>query len=53
MMLASTSLPFSDPTKHNDYYTFNYGKHDDVKLGDVKHLGGLRFESNGVQIAPF
>ena len=51
--LADVSHPFSDPTKHNDYYTFNYGKHDDVKLGDVKDLGGLRFESNGIQIAPF
>lgn len=51
--LADVSHPFSDPTKHNDYYTFNYGKHDDVKLGDVKHLGGLRFESNGIQIQPF
>ena len=62
--LAEVEKPFSDPTKHNDYYTFNYGKHDDVKLGEVKHLGGLRFESiatphsdhgseNGIQIAPF
>ena len=51
--LADVAHPFSDPTKHNDYYTFNYGKHDDVKLGEVKHLGGLNFESNGVQIAPF
>ena len=51
--LADVAHPFSDPTKHNDYYTFNYGKHPDVKLGEVKHLGGLRFESNGVQIAPF
>ena len=51
--LADVTYPFSDPTKHNDYYTFNYGKYDDVKLGDVKHLGGLRFESNGIQIQPF
>ena len=51
--LADVTYPFSDPTKHNDYYTFNYGKHDDVKLGDVKYLGGLRFESNGIQIQPF
>ena len=51
--LADVAHPFSDPSKHNDYYTFDYGKHDDVKLGDVKHLGGLRFESCGVQIAPF
>ena len=51
--LADVAHPFSDSTKHNDYYTFNYGKHPDVMLGEVKHLGGLRFESNGVQIAPF
>ncbi|MBQ2210632.1 MAG: glycoside hydrolase family 127 protein [Prevotella sp.] len=51
--LAEVAHPFSDPTKHNDYYTFNYGKHADVKLSEVKHLGGLNFESNGVQIAPF
>ena len=51
--LAEVAHPFSDPTKHNDYYTFDYGKHADVKLGEVKHLGGLRFESNGIQIAPF
>ena len=51
--LAEVAHPFSDPTKHNDYYTFDYGKHADVKLGKVKHLGGLNFESNGIQIAPF
>jgi hypothetical protein len=41
--LAEVAHPFSDPTKHNDYYTFNYGKHADVKLGEVKHLGGLKW----------
>ena len=51
--LAEVAHPFSNPTKHNDYYTFNYGKHTDVKLGEVKHLGGLRFESNNIQIQPF
>ena len=51
--LADVAHPFSNPTKHNDYYTFDYGKHADVKLGKVKHLGGLNFESNGIQIAPF
>ena len=51
--LADVAHPFSDPTKHNDYYTFDYGKHPDVKLGDVKHLDGLHFESNGIQIFPF
>ena len=51
--LAEVAHPFSDPTKHNDYYTFNYGKHADVRLGEVKHLAGLRFKSNGIQIQPF
>ena len=51
--LAEVEHPFSDPTKHNDYYTFNYGKHADVQLGEVKHLGGLHFESNGIHIQPF
>ena len=51
--LAEVAYPFSDPAKHNDYYTFNYGKYADVKLGNVKHLGGLRFESNNIQIQPF
>ena len=41
--LAEVAHPFSDPTKHNDYYTFDYGKHADVKLGEVKHLGGLKW----------
>ena len=41
--LAEVAYPFSDPTKHNDYYTFDYGKHTDVQLGNVKHLGGLKW----------
>ena len=41
--LDEVEHPFSDPTKHNDYYTFDYGKHPDIPLGDVKHLGGLKF----------
>jgi DUF1680 family protein len=52
--LADVENPFSDPTKHNDYYSFDYGKHPDVKLGEVKHLGGLRFQNaDGTPIAPF
>ena len=52
--LAEVEHPFSDPRKYNDYYTFDYGKHPDVPLGTVRHLGGLRFEnSDGVQIGPF
>ena len=41
--LAEVAHPFSDPTKHNDYYSFDYGQHPDVMLGNVKHLGGLRW----------
>ena len=51
--LADVTCPFSEPKKHNDYYTFDYGKHDNVKLGEVKHFGGLRFESNGIHLLPF
>ena len=52
--LADVAHPFSDPTKHNDYYTFDYGKQPDVNFGEVKHLGGLRFQNaDGIQIAPF
>ena len=41
--LAEVAHPFSDPMKHNDYYTFNYGKYDDIKFGEVKHIGGLKW----------
>ncbi|MBQ9668339.1 MAG: glycoside hydrolase family 127 protein [Prevotella sp.] len=41
--LSEVEHPFSDPTKYNDYYTFDYGRHPDVPLGEVKHLGGLKF----------
>ena len=47
--LAEVEKPFSDPTKHNDYYTFNYGKHQDVMLGQVKHLGGLKWMKESQQ----
>ena len=49
--LAEVAHPFSDPTKHNDYYTFDYGKHDDVKLGEVKHLSGLKFSIINSQLS--
>lgn len=52
--LGEVAHPFSDPTRHNDYYTFDYGKHDDISLPQVKHLGGLRFEtSNEMRLQPF
>ncbi len=33
--LDKVEHPFSDPTKYNDYYTFDYGKHPDVKIGSL------------------
>lgn len=54
--LAEVAHPFSDPTKHNDYYTFDYGKHDDVKLGEVRYLGGLKWSMESqhpITIQPF
>ena len=55
--LANVAHPFSDSTKHNDYYTFDYGKHDDVKIGEIKYLGGLKWSMvNGecsMNIQPF
>ena len=33
--LDKVEHPFSDPKKYNDYYTFNFGKHSDVKLGSL------------------
>ena len=54
--LAEVDHPFSNPTKHNDYYTFDYGKHADVQLGEIKHLGGLKFSMESQQpmlIQPF
>ena len=47
--LAEVAHPFSDPTKHNDYYTFDYGKHADIKLGNIKQLCGLTFSMESQQ----
>lgn len=33
--LEKVEHPFSDPTKYNDYYTFDYGKHPDIPLGSL------------------
>ena len=50
--LADVAHPFSDPKKHNDYYTFDYGKHPDVQLGEVKHLGGLKWSMKSLTLNP-
>lgn len=52
--LDDVQNPFSNPKKYNDYYTFDYGKHDDVELQPLTHLGGLRFRTrNGIDVGPF
>lgn len=51
--LAEVGHPFSDPRKHNDYYTYDFGRHADVVLGEVSHVGGLRFKCGSIDILPF
>jgi len=51
--LEDVPHPFSDPTKHNDYYTFDYGRHADITLGQIKHLGGLKWSMEPLTIMPF
>ena len=48
--LADVAHPFSDPTKHNDYYTFDYGKYSDVTQGEIKHLDGLKWSMQSLTI---
>ncbi|MBP5277621.1 MAG: glycoside hydrolase family 127 protein [Prevotella sp.] len=51
--LAEVAHPFSNPKNYNDYYTFDYGKHPDISLPEVKHLGKLLFETNNsIRIQP-
>lgn len=55
--LDKVEHPFSDPKKYNDYYTFDYGKHQKVEyrsLKDFKQTSPLHFTGpNGIQVKPF
>ena len=55
--LAAVGHPFSDPKKHNDYYTFDYGKHKDVvyhHLKDFRMTSPLHFTGpDGIVVKPF
>ena len=55
--LDKVEHPFSDPKKYNDYYTFDYGKHQNVEyrsLKDFKQTSPLHFTGpNGIQVKPF
>lgn len=55
--LEKVEHPFSDPKKYNDYYTFDYGRHDNVQYGslkDFKPSGALQYTTpDGIRVKPF
>lgn len=56
--LGQVEHPFSDPTKHNDYYTYDYQVPDSIKsveLNDLQPVEGQFGEfttSDGIRISP-
>lgn len=51
--LDAVAHPFSDPKKYNDYYTFDYGKHPNIKLTELEHLNNLQFRTmNDIVVEP-
>ena len=56
--LGHVEHPFSDPNKHNDYYTYDYQVPDSIKsveLKDVQPVPGQFAEfvtSDGIRISP-
>lgn len=55
--LEKVDHPFSDPRKYNDYYTFDYGRHNDVtytSLSDFHQTAPLHFTGpDGILVKPF
>jgi len=55
--LAEVSHPFSDPSKYNDYYNFDYGVPQDrsyYSISDFKRVGPLKYEGpGGITVKPF
>ena len=55
--LEKVVWPFSNPLEYNDYYTFDYGKHDDViyhSLNDFTPVSPLHFKGpDGISVMPF
>ncbi len=55
--LAEVENPFSNPRNNNDYYSFEYGKHDDITfsaLSDFRQLSPLHFTTaEGLSVEPF
>ena len=52
--LEPVAHPFSDPTKYNDYYTFDYGKHDDIPLTKLQPVAPLTWRTDdGITVKPF
>lgn len=51
--IAHVADPFSNPRKHNDYYSYDYGKYPDVALKGIRRIKGLSFETtDGISVAP-
>ena len=56
--LGQVDHPFSDPKKHNDYYTYDYQVPDSIKsveLNDIKPIEGQFAEfvtADGIRISP-
>ena len=50
--LEAVAHPFSNPRQYNDYYTFDYGCHPDITLGEVRQLAPLHFQSEDISIEP-
>jgi len=56
--LGQVAHPFSDPTKHNDYYTYNYQVPDSIKNVELKELQPVEGQfaefitSDGIRVSP-
>ena len=52
--LDTVGHPFSNPRRYNDYYTFDYGLHPDVRLSASRRLDGLHYQTaDGITVEPF
>lgn len=51
--LAPVENPFSDPSKYNDYYTFDYGVAATVPVESLKQVGPLHWKTpSGISVGP-
>ena len=53
-ILAHVDNPFSDPSKYNDYYTYDYGSAGHIRLEDFEADGPLSWKTaSGIAVKPF